>query len=105
LPDSYKKLAVYVDCLPGDEFSAGYPFGGVVLNLNVATKIHRDPEDLDLCLIIIISQCIGGELVLYEPGIVLAQHNGDMSSFPSGDFSHYNINYVGLQSSILTMLL
>jgi hypothetical protein len=101
LPDSYKKLAAYGNCLPGDEFLAGYPFGGIVLNLNVATNIHRDAEDLDLCLIIVVSHCIAGDLVLREPGIVLAQRNGDLSSFPSGDFSHYNMNYIGLRASIV----
>ena len=80
---------------------AGYPFGGIVLNLNVATKIHRDPQDLDLCLIIPISDCAGGELVLWELGLVLAQRNGDLSSFPSGDISHYNLDYIGYRASVV----
>lgn len=101
MPDSYKKLAEYGDCLPGDEFLAGYPFGGVVINLNIATKIHRDMEDLDLCLIIVISKCIGGDLVLLEPGLVLGQRNGDVMVFPSGDISHYNMNFVSFCASIV----
>ena len=101
MPDSYKKLAEYGDCLPGDEFLAGYPFGGIVLNLNIATKIHRDNEDLDLCLLIVISKCIGGDLVLLEPGLVLGQRNGDAMVFPSGDISHYNMNFVGFRASII----
>ena len=101
LPDTYQKLSRYTNCLPGDEFPAGYPFGGVVMNLNVATKIHRDPEDLDICLIIVISDCIGGELVLLEPGIVLAQRNSDASAFPSGGISHYNMDYIGYRASMV----
>jgi len=101
LPDSYEKLTHYANCLPGDEFLAGYPFGGIVLNLNIATKIHRDPEDLDLCLIIVISECIGGELVMVEPGLVLGQRNGDMMAFPSGDISHFNMDFLGYRSSLV----
>jgi hypothetical protein len=101
LPDSYKKLAEYGDCLPGDEFLAGYPFGGIVLNLNISTKIHRDTGDLDLCLVIVISKCIGGDLVLLEPGLVLGQRNGDATVFPSGDISHYNMDFVGFRASIV----
>jgi len=101
LPDSYQKLARYANCLPGDEFLAGYPFGGIVLNLNIATKIHRDPEDLDLCLITVISECIGGDLVMLEPGLVLGQRNGDMIAFPSGDISHFNMDFLGFRSSLV----
>ena len=101
LPDSYKKLTGYANCLPGDEFLAGYPFGGIVLNLNIATKIHRDPEDLDLCLIIVISECTGGDLVMFEPGLVLGQRNGDMIAFPSGDISHFNMDFFGFRSSLV----
>ena len=101
LPDSYKKLTGYANCLPGDEFLAGYPYGGIVLNLNIATKIHRDPEDLDLCLIIVISECTGGDLVMFEPGLVLGQRNGDMIAFPSGDISHFNMDFFGFRSSLV----
>lgn len=102
MPDSYNKLAKYGDCLPGDEFLAGYPFGGIVLNLNIATNIHRDAKDLDLCLIIVISRCASGDLVLLKPSLVLGQRNGDMMAFPSGDISHYlNMNFLGFHSSIV----
>ena len=33
MPDSYKKLAEYSDCLPGDKFPASYPFGSTNLNI------------------------------------------------------------------------
>ena len=59
--------------------------------------------DLDVCLIIVISKCIGGDLVLLEPGLVLEQRNGDAMVFPlaSGDISHYNMNFVGFCASIV----
>jgi hypothetical protein len=101
LPETYQKLTGYANCLPGDEFVAGYPFCGLVLNLNISTKIHRDPEDLDICLIIVISECTGGELVMYEPGLVVGQRNGDMIAFPSGDISHFNMDFSGFRSSIV----
>jgi len=42
LPDNYKILSEYVDILPCKEPSPVYPFAGFVVNLNVATRIHRD---------------------------------------------------------------
>jgi hypothetical protein len=101
LPDSYKKLAEYGNCLFGDEFLASYLLGGIVLNLNIATKIYRDTEDLDLCLIIVISECFNGDLVLLERCLILRQRNGDAMVFPSGDISHYNMNFIGFCSSIV----
>ena len=63
----------YSNCLLNDEFLAEYSFNGIVLNLNVATNIHYEAEDLNLCLIIVGSHCIAGDLVLRELEIVLAQ--------------------------------
>lgn len=78
-------------------FSTGY-----VLNINVTTKIHRDPNDKDICLVIVItSDCEGGELCLLEPGLVLALRNGDIIVFPSCKISHFNLHYKGRRASLV----
>ena len=71
MPDSYKKLVEHDNCLPCGESFAEYSFGGIIFDLNVATKNHKDTENLDLCLIIIISKCMGGDIVLLDPGLTL----------------------------------
>ncbi|KAL6301707.1 hypothetical protein BKA93DRAFT_712769, partial [Sparassis latifolia] len=71
LPELYGSLAIYADVLPGNTASPVYPFSGFVVNLNVATRPHRDVKDLNVCLVLVIGSHIGGELCLVEPGLVL----------------------------------
>lgn len=56
----------------------GYPFGSIVLNLNVVTNAHRDAKDLQACLVLVLGDHAGGELCLVEPGIVLPLKSGDL---------------------------
>ena len=78
-----------------------YPFSGFVLNMNVLTLIHRDWNDKDLCIVIPVSDCEGGDLALMELGIVLELNNGDMVIFRSGELSHFNLHYRGKRSSMV----
>lgn len=102
LPQDYEELAQYVEILPCHQISPAYPFGGFVLNLNVSTLIHRDWKDLNLCMVIVISEdCIGGDLALLEPGLVLELRNGNAVLFPSGKISHFNTHYQGMRASLV----
>lgn len=38
---------------------------------------------------------------MLEPGLVLGQRNGDMIAFPSGDVSHFNMDFLGFRSSLV----
>lgn len=78
-----------------------YPFSGFVLNINVITRIHRDWGDQDVCLLLIIQDCSGGELVLVEPGLVLRLSNGDMVLFLSSKISHFNMHFKGKRASLV----
>ena len=69
--------------------------------MNVLTLIHRDWNDKDLCIVIPVSDCEGGDLALMELGIVLELNNGDMVIFRSGELSHFNLHYRGKQSSMV----
>lgn len=102
LPEEYRLLQQWVDVLPGNQFSPAYPFGGFVVNLNVATRAHRDHKDFRrLCLIIVISDCKGGELALVEPGVVLELQSGDMVLFRSADLTHFNLDFQGFRASMV----
>ena len=68
LPKAYKNLSNFVDCLPRNEHPIAYPFSGFIVNVNVLTRSHWD-----ICIVIPISDCEGGEL-----GLVLDLKNGDM---------------------------
>jgi len=72
-----------------------------VLNINVVTQSYCDPKDLRVCLVLVIGQHMGGELCLFEPGLVLRLRNGDMVLFPSGHITHFNLHYKGLRASLV----
>ncbi|KAF8952215.1 hypothetical protein BDZ97DRAFT_1931131 [Flammula alnicola] len=101
LPDTYATLAKFSDTLPGNDHSPAYPFGGFVLNLNVATRVHRDHEDMDFCSIVVISDCVGGGLALCELGIWLDLDNGDCVMFRSSEITHFNMHFEGYRASFV----
>ena len=46
-------------------------------------------------------QCIGGELCLYEPGIVLESQAGDLVIFQSCKVTHFNLHFEGIRGSLV----
>ncbi|KAJ8515172.1 hypothetical protein ONZ45_g7365 [Pleurotus djamor] len=52
LPEEYKIEKMFAEFLPGGEPSPVFPFSGIVINLNVQTIIHRDSEDVIMCLVL-----------------------------------------------------
>lgn len=101
LPEGYDILKRYADILLNDEQSPVYPFTGYVVNLNVATRCHRDKGDKDWCLVIAVSDCEGGEIVFHELGLVVQLRSGDSVIFKSSDISHFNLHYKGLRASLV----
>ena len=83
------------DLLPAGNLPAVYPFQSWVLNLNAATKAHRDKKDCGLCLVIPVGLFEGGELCMVETGLVLEVKSGDIVIFPSPDITHFNLHYKG----------
>jgi hypothetical protein len=83
LPQHTKVLWQWVDILSCNEFSLVFPFGGVAVNMNVATRAYHDYKDLGICFILQISDCEGGKLCLMEPGLMIELRNGDGIAFPS----------------------
>jgi hypothetical protein len=51
--------------------------------------------------VIPLSDCTGGELCLFEPGIVLDLHHGDAVIFASAAISHFNLHYKGYRASLV----
>jgi hypothetical protein len=101
LPDNFKNLGVLVETLPLNEWTPIYPFSGIIVNVNIATRGHRDEGDEELCMVITVSDCEGGALVLHEAGIVVESSNGDCVGFPSVTQTHYNLDFTGLRASLV----
>lgn len=101
MPEEHKKLQAYIDCLPLKDKAPSEPFAGLVYNLNVSTGIHRDWNDDTICVVVVISDCEGGDLLLVEPGLALSLQNGDAVIFKSADISHLNEHFKGLRASIV----
>lgn len=87
--------------MPGNDQAIGAPFIGLVINVNVVTAAHRDSKDEAVCLVLVIGDFDGGELVLYEPGLVIPLVNGDFTIFPSCALTHFNLHYKGRRASIV----
>ncbi|TFK60964.1 hypothetical protein BDN72DRAFT_904529 [Pluteus cervinus] len=103
LPEDWAELKSFVDSLPGNQTCPASPFAGFVINLNVATQVHRDWNDNSICVVLVISDpaCEGGELVLEEPGLVLDLKCGDVIVFPSSQISHFNLHFKGWRASLV----
>lgn len=71
------------------------------MNFNVSTRAHRDPMDREICTVLVLSECEGGELVLYEYGLVLELRSGDLVCFPSMKVTHFNLDYKGKRASFV----
>jgi len=101
LPDNFRILGQFVDLLPCEEPSPVYPFAGFDINLNVATRVHRDYMDNDICVVISISEGSGGELCLLEICLVVDLRCGDAIIFKSSKLTHFNMHYRGRRASLV----
>jgi hypothetical protein len=101
LPEEFEILDAYIQVLPGKDYPSFAPFLSVAININVATKAHRDVMDKRICLVLALTDAVGGGLVLHEPGIVVDMDNGDMIIFKSSKITHFNLHYIGLRASIV----
>ncbi len=99
--DDFNHLRVFCEILPLNRCPATYPFPGFVLNINVCTDAHIDANDDRICVVIPFGPYKGGELVLYEAGLILELCEGDILIFPSCRITHFNLHFVGVRGSIV----
>lgn len=84
-----------------DTRSPAYSFGGFVVNFCVATDGHCDIGDLLLCVVIPFGNFEGGELCLYELGLVIDLAPLTAFIFPSSDVTHFNLHFQGTRGSLV----
>ena len=87
--------------MPGGQYDHERPFTGLVVNINAYTLGHRDSKDFILCILIPIGDFVGGEICLYEPGLVFPVTNGDFFAFNSPRATHFNLPYTGQRASLV----
>ena len=101
LPEEHEELELLVEALPLCDRPPSHPFAGIVLDINIITKAHRDGMDDVICLVIPVGHWTGGELCLHEPGICLELSQGDIVIFRSREITHFNLRYDGYRASIV----
>ena len=94
-------LQASLQCMPSARPHPLAPWSSLVINFNVATLAHRDPKDEHICCVLVIGDCKGGDLCLYEPGLVIPLQSGDFVAFKSGDITHFNLHFQGERVSFV----
>lgn len=70
--------------------------------MNLRCVIHLDKGDKEkFCLVLVLSDCEGGELAFKELGVVLDLQSGDFVIFRSKDLSHFNLHFRGIRFSFV----
>jgi hypothetical protein len=88
----------------GPNFNLGSaPFCMTVLNIQPATRGHRDSSDMvdSICLVLSLGDYEGGELCLYEAGLVLELTHGSFVAIRSKHDVHFNLDFVGQRLSFV----
>jgi hypothetical protein len=57
--------------------------------------------DKRICVVMPFGDWEGGELCLYELGLVIKLKPGDIVIFPSCDITHFNLHFTGLRGSLV----
>ncbi|QRV96097.1 DEAD-box ATP-dependent RNA helicase 42 [Ceratobasidium sp. AG-Ba] len=79
------------------------PFCMTVLNLQPSTKGHRDTSDMvnSICLVLALGDFSGGQLCLFEPGLVLDLPHGTCAAIRSKRDTHFNLDFQGQRYSFV----
>ena len=57
--------------------------------------------DKRICIVIPFGEWQGGEICIYELGLVIKLKAGDILVFPSWRFTHFNLHFCGLRGSLV----
>jgi hypothetical protein len=79
------------------------PFCMTVLNIQPATLGHRDDSDMvdSICLVMALGEFHGGELCLYEAGVVIELPPGGVVAIRSKRDLHFNLDFIGQRMSFV----
>ena len=57
----YNEISPWIQKLPLNGNAPADPWSGIVVNANCATRCHRDVGDDNYCMVLVASDCIGGD--------------------------------------------
>jgi hypothetical protein len=101
-PEQIEGVTEMADSLPFHEQPLGYPFTGLVVNVNVTTLAHQDDSDAcSICMVVQWGDAEGGAVCLYECGLVLELSAGDAVPFLSEEITHFNTDFTGDRLSMV----
>ena len=63
--------------------------------------MHRDQSDKRICVVIPFGDWEGGDICLYELGLVVKLRPGDVLVFPSCHITHFNLHFTGFRGSLV----
>ena len=97
----YHQIVPWIQELPLNAYCPCEPWSCVVVITNCASRVHRNVSDDDYCMVLVTFNCIGGDLVFHELGLVFSGRNGDASVFPSVSLTHYNLDFKCIRGSLV----
>ncbi|KAG8692773.1 hypothetical protein FRC08_009549 [Ceratobasidium sp. 394] len=103
IPGLLKQHRVLWDSLNPTYQVGSAPFCMTVLNIQPATRGHRDASDqLDsICLILPLGDYRGGDLCLFEPGLCIDLRPGMFAAIRSKRDLHFNLHFEGQRFSFV----
>ncbi|TFY50747.1 hypothetical protein EVG20_g11353 [Dentipellis fragilis] len=99
--EEIEALEIVVERMPLSTTSPFHPWSSMVVNFRAITPAHRDWSDKNLCGVFTLGEFEGGELVLYEPGLIVPMQSGDFVIFPSARTTHFNLHCKGSRMSFI----
>jgi hypothetical protein len=93
-------MGKYSDELPFNAVLPCRPWGGYAVNMGVSTTAHRD-RDKGVCFVGPFGNWRGGELVLFEYGLIVEHVGGAGFFFQSSSCTHFNLHFEGTRGSVV----
>ena len=88
-------MEITLEHLPGFYTPPTTPFAGLVVNINVITRMHRAAKDKLYCCVIALGDFEGEVLCFYKQGLVIPLRTGDLVVFRSSETTHFNLHFTG----------
>lgn len=102
-PEKYKKMIEgYASCLPFMTVNPFHPFTSCTVNVNARSGPHKDLNDaFKSCNTANFGFFSGGELVLWECGLIIRTGVLELITFYSALILHANLDYDGFRGSLV----
>ena len=109
LPEEWERVECIASIVPDALGLPGYPFTGLVLNIQAITEAHEDPMDGSLCMVIPFGPAKDhstkpwndGQLCFGELGIVWELTNYQPILFDLQNITHFNLKGDGYRCSMV----